>query len=71
MLTRPKEKRRCKTCVEASLVAEQAKKAAKDAANPARSQGVGGASVFGTGAARGMSKENAFRAALPRPQVPC
>jgi hypothetical protein len=64
MLTRPKEKRRCKECVEGTLAAEQAKKAAKDAANPTRSQGVGGASVFGTGAARGMSKESAFRAAM-------
>ena len=64
MLTRPKEKRRCKDCVEGVQAAEQAKKAAKDAANPPRSQGVGGASVFGTGAARGMSKENAFRAAM-------
>lgn len=64
MLTRPKEKRRCKACVEKSQAVEQAKKAAKDAANPARSQGVGGPSVFGTGAARGMSKENAFKAAM-------
>jgi hypothetical protein len=65
MLTRPKEKRRCKACVDKTQAAEQAKKAAKDAANPPKSSGVGGASVFGTGAARGGdAKANAFRAAM-------
>ena len=63
MLTRPKEKRKCKECVDAAQAKEQAAKAAKDALNPPKSQGVGGAAIFGGGAARG-GKANAFKAAM-------
>ena len=52
---------------------EAAAKAAKDAANPPRSKGAGGASVFGTGAARGgKSTAASFHAAMAsaRPSLP-